>query len=131
MFAAVWAICKCRLYLLGLPKFEVVLNPKPLIPILNAYILYAVTNPRLQHLNEKLAGSPFTALWRKGKRHATLDALSRALVDQPDVDDSQTGLEMSSFMQGVVLAASTELSEFNDPVLDEIRSAALADPAYQ
>ncbi|XP_042889262.1 uncharacterized protein K02A2.6-like [Penaeus japonicus] len=115
----------------GLPKFELVLDHKPLIPILNAYTVDAVTNPRLQRPKEKLACYTFTAVWRKGKHHAIPDALSRAPVYQPDLGDLQIDHEMSSFIQSVVLAASTELSEFDDPVLDEIRSAALADPVYQ
>lgn len=131
LLAAVWATRKCRLYLLGLPAFELVVDHKPLIPILNAYTLDAVINPLLQRLKEKLAGYTFTAVWRKGKHHAIPDALSRAPVDQPDVDDLQIDHEMSSFIWNIVLAASTELSEFDDPVLDEIRYAALAVTVYQ
>ncbi|XP_069973003.1 uncharacterized protein [Penaeus vannamei] len=66
-------------------------GPQAINTILNAYTLYAVTNPRLQRLKEKLAGYTFTAVWRKGKHHAIPDAP----VDQPDVDDSQIEHEIS------------------------------------
>ena len=96
LLAGVWAVRKCKNYLLGLPHFELVMDHKPLIPILNSQTLDQVDNPsvlmdnpRLQHLKEKLAGYNFTAIWRKGTNHNIPNALSRAPVDQPDKEDKQ------------------------------------------
>lgn len=52
--AVQWAMKKCHLYLLGLPHFELVIDHKPLIPILKNYTLDVVENPRLQCLKEKI-----------------------------------------------------------------------------
>lgn len=46
------AMKKCRLYLLGLPHFELVIDHKPLVPILNNYTSDVVENARLQRLKE-------------------------------------------------------------------------------
>ena len=48
MLAALWAMKKCRVYLLGLPTFSLVVDHRPLVPILDSYTLDAVENPRLQ-----------------------------------------------------------------------------------
>lgn len=48
--AVEWAMSKCRLYLLGLPKFILVVDHQPLVTILDKYTLDAVENPRLQRL---------------------------------------------------------------------------------
>ena len=60
LLAAVWAVKKCRLYLLGLPKFTLVVDHQPLVSILDKFTLDAVENPRLQRFKEKLAPYVFT-----------------------------------------------------------------------
>ena len=76
MLAAVWAMSKCRLYLIGLQHFTLMMDHQPLIPILNHYSLDAVENPRLQRLREKISPYIFTAVWRAGKHLSIPDALS-------------------------------------------------------
>ena len=39
LLAVVWATKKCRHYLLGLPHFDIIIDHKPLRPILNDYTL--------------------------------------------------------------------------------------------
>lgn len=47
LVAVVWAISKCRYYLLGLPHFTIVTDHRPLVPILNSHTFIAIDNPRL------------------------------------------------------------------------------------
>ena len=131
MLAGVWAVRKCRNYLLGLPHFELVMDHKPLIPILNVQTLDQVDNPRLQRLKEKLAGYNFTAVWRKGANHNIPDALSRAPVDQPDEEDRRLEEELNTFVRSIMHIKSTEITEFNDLILEDLRTAANADEEYK
>ncbi len=45
MKAVEWAMGKCRLYLLGLPMFTLVVDHQPLVTIPDKYTLDAVENP--------------------------------------------------------------------------------------
>jgi hypothetical protein len=87
LLAVVWATKKCHLYLVGLPKFTLVVDHQPLVTILDRYTLDCVENPRLQRLKEKLQRYVFQNVWRRGKDHAIPDALSRAPVADPMPDD--------------------------------------------
>jgi len=46
LVALVWASRKCRLYLLGLPHFSLVIGHRPLVPILKDYTLNAIDTLR-------------------------------------------------------------------------------------
>ena len=54
MLAALWAMNKCRVFLLGLPMFTLVVDHQPLVTILDKYMLDAVENPRLPRMKEKI-----------------------------------------------------------------------------
>lgn len=47
LVAVVWAMTKCRYYLMGLPHFTLMTDHRPLIPILNSYTLDAIDNPSM------------------------------------------------------------------------------------
>ena len=51
---AAWAMGKCRQFLEGLPWFELMVDHKPLVPILNDYALDKLDNPRLLRLRLKM-----------------------------------------------------------------------------
>ena len=87
LLAVVWALKKCRYFLLGLPKFDIITDHNPLVPILNEHTLDSVENPRLQRLKEKTSSYLFRVSWKKGKEHAIPDALSRNPVNAPTDDD--------------------------------------------
>ncbi|KAG0721036.1 Retrovirus-related Pol polyprotein from transposon opus [Chionoecetes opilio] len=89
LLAVVWAMRKCRMYLLGLSTFELVVDHKPLVPILDHHTLDAIDNPRIQRLKEKIAPYVFSTIWRKSKEHALPDALSRAPVAVPTHADME------------------------------------------
>lgn len=78
VLAVVWAIPKCKFYLIDLQHFTLVMDHHPLVPILNTYTLDVVEKPRLQHLKVRVSPYLFTAVWCTGKLLCIPDALSRA-----------------------------------------------------
>ena len=52
MLAVAWGIAKCRLFLAGIPHFQLVTDHHPLVPILNCHRLDEIENPRLQRLKK-------------------------------------------------------------------------------
>lgn len=91
-----WAVKKCRLYLIGLPFFTLVIDHQPLVCILDRYTLVAVENLRLQRMKEKLSPYVFKTVWRKGSQHSIPDALSRAPVTDPTEEDISDENELNS-----------------------------------
>lgn len=55
--AAECAIRKCKLYLLGLPSFTLMIDHQALVSILDVYTLDAKENPKLQRLKERLSST--------------------------------------------------------------------------
>ena len=47
MLTVVWALGKCRVYLLGMKNFKIIVDHKPLESILNKKTLNEVDSPRL------------------------------------------------------------------------------------
>ncbi|XP_045120473.1 uncharacterized protein LOC123509916 [Portunus trituberculatus] len=135
LLAVVWAMSKCRLHLIGLQHFTLMTDHRPLVPILNAYTLDAIENPRLQRLKEKISPYLFTAVWRAGKLLRIPDALSRAPVSHPTPEDEMACTAATAHLRCVV-AANAEGSDQNTPhhdadrTLQEFRAAARADPSY-
>ena len=65
--AAQWAMKKCRLYLMGLPTFTLIVDHQPLVTILDRYTLDQVENPRLQRMKEQMSSFTFKKNGVKGK----------------------------------------------------------------
>ena len=64
-----WATQKCKLYLLGLPSFEIITDHQPLVSILNSKTLDEIENPRQQNMKEKIQQQfNFVVKWKAGKR---------------------------------------------------------------
>ncbi|KAI9551307.1 hypothetical protein GHT06_002507 [Daphnia sinensis] len=129
--AVEWAMRKCRLYLLGLPSFQLVVDHQALVTILDKYTLDAVENPKLQRIKERF--------------HSIPDALSRAPVNDPSPDDEMANDDVQSFARRVVIRqvssiqqATDEMEEdgidveshLSDPMLDELRAVAASDSDY-
>ena len=146
MLAVVWAMKKCKYYLLGLPQFTHITDHKPLLPLLNSYTLDCIENPRLQRLREKISGYVFTSKWHKGKELCIPDALSRAPVDTPKEDDTSLGNETSICIRSAVVRniatlhnvsittapdVTTASTSSSDPILEELRQAASIDETYK
>ena len=83
--AVVWAVEKCRVYLMG-RTFKQIVDHKPLVPILNEKGLQDLDG-RLLRLRQRLVHYSFTTEWRKGSDHRVPDALSRAPVGQLEAED--------------------------------------------
>ena len=78
LLSVIWAMRKCRIYLQGLPSFELIVYHKPLESILNIHTLDMVDNPKIQKLKEILSAFILHSAWRKGKDHVI-----PAVVDIP------------------------------------------------
>ena len=138
LLAVVWALSKCKFYLIGLQHFDIITDHRPLVPILNNYTLDAVENPRLQRLKEKISAFIFTAAWRAGKDLCIPDALSRSPVSRPTPEDEMLGVQAGLSVRASVtlqavhsLATSQPLSAPDeDLALEELRIATRVDPAY-
>jgi len=76
LLAIQYAMLKCKHFLLGMQKFEVITDHKPLIGVLKRN-LDSIENSRLQRMRLKLVDFNFTLLWNPGKLHLIADALSR------------------------------------------------------
>ena len=87
LLAVTWAVNKCRTYLLGRQNFELIVDHRPLVGILDHKTLDQIENPRIQRMKQKLCLYSFTTTWVCGKQHRIADALSRAPVHQPDATD--------------------------------------------
>ena len=128
--AIVWALHKCRYYLLGLHTFEIVTDHKSLVPILNNYTMDNLETFRLLRLKEKTVNYVFKATWKKGKDHALPDALSRRPVDRPTEDD-RTIDESDLYMVGMINASAKLIAAVeSDPIMEEIAAAGEQDPMY-
>ena len=123
--AILYAINKCRHYLLGMQDFTVVTDHKPLRGMW-AKSLADVTNARLQRYREKLTGYNFKIEWREGKTNDIADALSRAPVfpahEQEAVSDENVD---------VCCAITTLQNDPFDPQLAPLLNAAKSDTDYQ
>ena len=72
LLAVVWVVEKCRLFLIG-ADFEVIVDHRPLLSILNSKTLDELTSPRIVRLREKLVPYRFSAIWRPGIEHRMTD----------------------------------------------------------
>jgi hypothetical protein len=81
-----YAVKKCRYYLLGMQKFTVWTNHRPLLRIWCKQI-DKIGNARCQKWRENLSVYNFNVEWKEGKTHYVADSLSRAPYwDPPEVD---------------------------------------------
>jgi hypothetical protein len=137
--AVEWAVRKCRLFLLGLPKFTLLVDHQLLVLILDRQTLDMVENPKLQRLKERLSPFVFTTVWRKGKDYSIPDALSRSPVGQPSEEDDAVNADISSHARHCVVRRIQSMSNeeapettpyLRDPLLDNLRLIAATDTAY-
>ena len=135
--SVVWAVTKCKYFLVGLPEFLIRNDHKTLIPILNNYNLNDIENPRVRRLVEKLRPYKYRAEHISGNKNTVADAFSRAPVDKPSEDDC-LGEGVSPQIRRIVRRAAScvgvedEVNEkLLDPNLEWIRNAATSDPIYQ
>ena len=137
--ACLWACKKCRMYLAGLSQFDIIVDHRPLVSILNCKRLADIENPRLQRMRLRLTAYRFIASWQRGADHKIPDALSRAPVSDPaagdEVAEPDPDVLHAAVVAGLQAAASAEdgtrLAPLIDPTLEKVRAAATRDPEYQ
>ena len=130
LLAVVWAYQKCRLFLEG-KDFELVIDHKPLVPILNSYSLDRVENSRLVRLLLKIQDAKFEARWVRGADHKVADALSRAPVDDPKPEDEYGEKKGSPSGIRALRARALESVVTQDVGIQKLKIAAFQDPNYQ
>lgn len=132
LLAVTWSMDKCRLYLLGMKEFELIVDHRPLVSILDSKRLDEIENPRIQRLKEKLCLFSFKTTWVSGKKHAIPDALSRAPVDTPDRTDKEDEEESENHMRQIIniqeIINSDEDQDFN---INPLENMAKSDDSYQ
>lgn len=87
--SAVWALDKCKFFLLGMKDFTLCLDHKPLIGLLGKQEYMTIPNPRLMNCKLKSAMYTFTPTYIPGKLHVIPDCLSRR-SDSPNPPPSPT-----------------------------------------
>ena len=126
---------KSKSFLEGLPLFEVVMDHRPLIPILNDYTLDQLDNQRLLRLRLQMSRFSFHARWVPGKENVEADALSRSPVDQPtEADSLGEGPTLYTARKAVVnMVAEWSGSKKGtaDMTLESIKAAAATDSDLQ
>ena len=128
--AVVWAMQKCHVFLAGSP-FTLIIDHKPLVPILNKYSLQQIPNTRLLRLMMKIQSYQFIAEWRKGKDHFVADALSRSPVDQPDDISEEAHMSASMLMATLSLHSADTDPPIPDLKAIQLRQEADRDSEYQ
>ena len=122
--AILYAVNKCKHYLLGMQEFNIITDHKPLIGMW-AKSLPEIANVRLQRYKEKLTAYNFKIEWREGKTNEIADALSRAPVfPAPEK-------ELKPEYSDVCYAITTLQENPSDPQLDPMMKAAKSDIDYQ
>jgi hypothetical protein len=127
--AAAWAMLKSRQFLEGLPSFQLVIDHRPLIPILNDYHLDKLDNPRILRLRLSMQRYSFVAVWLPGKNNVMADALSRSPVDHPSASD-EIAEGPQSFSARISLLDTMEGSNDTSPdiLLSSVAAATSANP---
>ncbi|QQP51098.1 Transposon Tf2-6 polyprotein, partial [Caligus rogercresseyi] len=118
----VWATKKLKFYLRG-KAFEVIVDHKPIVSIINHKALDEIETPRIQRMKEKINMYLATAIWRPGVKHTVADAFSRYPVSEPTEDDLEGDEEMEKSVKLTLNAVSLQ-----DPKLEEVRLKTETDP---
>ena len=133
LLAVVWAVGKARLYLAG-SDFELIVDHRPLVPIINSKTLDELSSPRIIRLKEKLSMYRKTAVGRPGVSHQVVDCLSRNPVDEPNEYDlaGKTDVEHSQMVLQQITAYDTDTGDsiLCDEHIKSIRTESLHDPEY-
>ena len=116
--AILFALKKCRHFLLGMPHFKVITDHKPLVGIFRNPI-DDMMNPRILRMRERMVNFSFKVQWIQGKNHHIADALSRSPVFASEEEDGDQ--TMSIICNKIA----------TDPGLQDIYDATLSDQDYQ
>ncbi|ODN00004.1 Transposon Tf2-6 polyprotein [Orchesella cincta] len=121
LLAVTWAVKKCRMFLLGKP-FELVVDHRPLVSILNAKTLDEIENPRLQRLKEKLACFRPQVVWRAGKQHIVVDVFSRYPSSTPTAEEEED-FDVPTNFAAILKDPEDGTDILQDPILVAVKDA--------
>ncbi len=138
LLAVKWAMKKCHNYLFGLEHFELIVDHKPLVSILDKQTLDCIENTRIQAFKAATSKYLFTTIWRKGKEHRIPDALSRAPINEPtpeDLEDDNDIYNQTCMVKHKILAIDYDDDDVPeakcaDPLLEEIKQRGKCDEDY-
>ena len=147
--AVVYALEKCRIFVLGCPHLTVVVDHKPLVKLLGDRSLEDIKNPRLFNLKEKTLMYDYDIKHVPGTWHLGPDACSRYPTNSPQTSstvasilhdlrhpaapyDISTSLDTNCYVASSVLAAMsgggyTEGIDVRVITWDRVREAAAQD----
>ena len=136
LLAIVWVMRKYRIYLQGLPNFELIVDHKPLESILNTQTLDMVDNPKIQRLKEKLSTFIFHNTWRKGKDNVIPNTLSRAPCRDPEPENIinvDTTRMICKNLSAILRKKDPEVTKetFIDSMLKDLKESTQQDEAAQ
>ena len=125
--AVTWALKKCRMFLLGHPKFFILVDQRPLVKIFGSKPLADIENSRLQNQKEKTLQYNFEIKHIEGvKNHA--NTFSRYPVHPPDSDDITHAKSINALEHTQIIGTiETTLSI----TLDKLKKCANSDPQLQ
>ena len=114
--AIVYALQKCKIFILGCPKLLVVTDHKPLVSIFGSKSMEKIENPRLFSLKEKTLPYQFDIVHVKGVNNKAADAYSRnpsrAVGDDDDTTVSLIScMNLSSYIRSGDIDEDDEISE--------------------
>ncbi len=131
LLAVVWAVRKCHMFLRD-ARYELIVDHKPLIPIINSKALPEIDTPRIARLREKLAYTTPVAVWRQGVKHTTVDVFSRFPVDQPTPEDLEGEVDIEDHIKAAVGNTMRTINmlepagpKVKDCTLEKVRAAGL------
>jgi len=129
LLAFTWAAEKAAAFLEG-NEFELIIDHKPLVPILEHYSLGDIDNKRLQRLKMKIDHLQFQVKWVPGKENIEADALSRAPILQPVIEDELDEENIDAveiYYHNVDEEVDAVVA---DKLIEELREAASKDQDY-
>ena len=133
LLVVVWATRKARAFLAG-TEFELIVDYRPLIPIINSKTLDELSSPRIVRLKEKLAMFRMNAVWRPGIHHKVVDCLSCYPTEDPSDVDQQEEVVVENHSREMLLVAALDLETgeqiLEDCLLSKLKSTAGQDLSY-
>ena len=129
----VWATRKVRAFIAG-TEFELIVDHRPLVLIINSKTLDELSSPRIVRLKEKLAMFRMNPVWRPGIHHKVVDCLSRYPTEDPSDVDQQEEVVVENHSREMLLVAALDLETGEqireDRLISKLKSTAAQDPSY-
>ena len=127
--AVVYALEKCRMFILGNPHLTLAVDHEPLVKLLGDRDLHDIPNPRLLRLKEKTLMYRFKIKYVPGKDNKAADAMSRHPHDHPSHDPNT----LEAAVETSVAAALMETDDLPQSAVtwERVQSASRQDPTIQ